>query len=99
LIRGPNLISQDQWSRQIAGSEGAHILKSKGRATIGTVVFRKGRVTVHGELRGQKRFAFRPSLVEPTITQLHRVMALGHIEDGAMQRSCAKGQKRLYLVT
>jgi hypothetical protein len=25
-------------------------------------------------------------------------MALGHIEDGAMERICAKGQKRPYLV-
>jgi hypothetical protein len=56
-------------------------------------------VAVHGELRGQKRFAFRPPLVVPAIMQLRRVMALGHIEDGAMERSCAKGRKRLYLVT
>jgi hypothetical protein len=81
------------------GSEGAHVLKSQGRAAIRTVVFRKGRVAVHGELRGQKRFSFRPPLVAPTIMQLCRVMALGHIEDGAMERSCAKGRKRPYLVT
>jgi hypothetical protein len=63
------------------------------------MVFRKGRVAVHGELRGQKRFSFRPPLVALTIMQLHRVMNLGHIEDGAMERSCAKGRKHLYLVT
>jgi hypothetical protein len=63
------------------------------------MVFRKGCVAVHGELRGQKWFSFRPPLVAPTITQLHRVMALGHIEYGAMERSCAKGRKHPYLVT
>jgi hypothetical protein len=47
----------------------------------------------------KSRFSFRPPLVAPAITQLHRVMALGHIEDGAMERSCAKGRKRPYLVT
>jgi hypothetical protein len=52
-------------------------------------------MAVHGELRGQKRFSFRPPLVAPTIAQLRRVMALGHIEDGAMERSCAKGRKHL----
>jgi hypothetical protein len=50
---------------------------------MGTMVFRKGRVAVHGELRGQKQFAFKPPLVAPAIAQLHRVMALGHIEEGA----------------
>jgi hypothetical protein len=99
LIRGPNIRSQDQWSCQIAGSEGAHILKSQGQAAIRTVVFRKGHVAVHGELWGQKWFSFRPPLVAPAIMQLHRVMALGHIEYGAMERSCAKGQKHPYLVT
>jgi hypothetical protein len=99
LIRGPNIRLQDQWSCQIVGSEGAHVLKSQGWAAIRTVVFRKGCVVVHGELWGQKRFSFRPPLVVPTIVQLHRVMALGHIEYGAMERSCAKGRKRLYLVT
>jgi hypothetical protein len=61
-----------------------------------TMVFGKGRVAVHGELRGQKRFSFKPPLVAPAIAQLCRVMALGHIEDGARERSCAKGRKRLY---
>ena len=55
-------------------------------------------MAVQGELRGQKRFSFRPPLVAPAIAQLRRVMALGHIEDGAMERSCAKGRKRSYLV-
>jgi hypothetical protein len=98
-MRKPHLRSQDQWSCSIAELEGVHVLKSQGRAAIRTVVFRKGHVVVHGELRGQKRFAFRPPLVVPTITQLHRVMDLGHIEDGVMERRCAKGQKRPYLVT
>jgi hypothetical protein len=56
-------------------------------------------VAIHGELWGQKQSAFRTPLVAPTITQLRRVMALGHIEDGAKERSCAKGQKHPYLVT
>jgi hypothetical protein len=56
-------------------------------------------VAVHGELGGQNWFSFRPPLVAPSIMQLCRVMVLGHIEDGAMERSCAKGQKRSYLVT
>jgi hypothetical protein len=47
-------------------------------------------VAVHGELWGQKQSAFKPPLVVPAIAQLHRFMALGHIEDGAMERSCAK---------
>ena len=51
---------------------------------------------VHGELWGQKRFSFKPPLVMPTIAKSRRVMALGHIEEGAMERSCAKGQKRSY---
>ena len=91
LIRGPNLRSQDQRSRQIVWSKGAHVLKSQGRAAIGTVVFRKGRVAVHGELWGEKRFALRPPLVAPAIARLRRVMALGHIEDGVMERIYAKG--------
>jgi hypothetical protein len=99
LIKKPHLRSQDQWSRSIAESEGAHVLKFQGWAAIGTMVFGKGSVAVHGELRGQKQFAFRPPLVAPTIAQLRRVMALGHIEDGAMERSCAKGRKHPYLVT
>jgi hypothetical protein len=81
------------------GSEGAHVLKSQGWSAIRTVVFRKGRVAVHGELRGQKKFPFIPPLVAPAIMQLRRVMALGHIEDGVMERSCAKGRKHPYLVT
>jgi hypothetical protein len=81
------------------GLEGAHVLKFQGWSTIRTVVFGKGRVAVHGELRGQKWFSFKPPLVAPAIVQFHRVMALGHIEDGAMERSYAKGRKRLYLVT
>jgi hypothetical protein len=52
-------------------------------------------VVVHGELWGIKRFSFRPPLVAPTIAQLCRVMALGHIEDGAMERNGAKGRKHL----
>jgi hypothetical protein len=95
----PNLRLQDQQSRQIVGSKGEHILKSQGRAEIGTVVFRKGCVAVHGELRRQKWFSFRLPLVVPEIAQLHRVMALGRLEDGAMERSCAKGRKHSYLVT
>jgi hypothetical protein len=43
------------------------------------MVFRKGHVAVHGELRGQKWFSFIPPLVAPAITQLHRVMALGPV--------------------
>jgi hypothetical protein len=42
------------------------------------------RVAVHGELCGQKRFSFKPPLVAPPITQLRRVMSLGHIEDGVL---------------
>jgi hypothetical protein len=99
LIRGPNIRLQDQRSCQIVGLEGVHVLKSQGRAAIGTVVFRKGRMIVHGELWGQKRFAFIPPLVVLTIMQLRRVMAPGHIEYGAMERSCAKGRKHPYLVT
>jgi hypothetical protein len=72
------------------------LLNFQGRATIETVVFRKGRVAVHGELRGKKWFSFKPPLVVPTITQLHRFMELGHIEEGAMERGCAKVQKRPY---
>jgi hypothetical protein len=83
LIKGPHLGSQDQWPRSIAGLESVHILKFQGQAAIRTMVFRKGRVAVHGELWGQKKFAFKPPLVAPTIVQLHRVMALGHIEEGA----------------
>jgi hypothetical protein len=39
-------------------------------------------VVVHGELGGQKNFAFKPPLVMVAIMQLHRVMALGQIEEG-----------------
>jgi hypothetical protein len=77
------------------GSEGAHVLKILGQATIRTVVFGKGHMAVHGELWGQKRFSFRTPLVVPKIAQLHRVMALGHIEDGATERSFAKDRKNL----
>jgi hypothetical protein len=90
LIRKPHLRSQDQQSHSIAGLEGAHVLKFQGQAAIIIVVFGKGRVAVHGELRAQKWFDFKPPLVGPTIVQLRRVMALGHIEDGAMERSCTK---------
>jgi hypothetical protein len=54
------------------------------------MVFGKGHVVVHGELWGQKWFYFKPPLVAPAIVQLHRVMALGHIEYGVMERSYAK---------
>jgi hypothetical protein len=72
-------------------SVGAHIFKFQGWAAIGTMVFAKGRVAIHGELWGQKKFAFKPPLVTPAIAQLHRVMTLGHIEYGAMERIHAKG--------
>jgi len=85
LIKKPHLRSQDQWSHSITGSEGANVLKFQGQATIKTVVFRKGCVAVHGELRGKNRFDFKPPLVVPAIAQLHRVMALGHIEEGARE--------------
>jgi hypothetical protein len=54
---------------------------------------------VHGELRGQKRFSFKPPLVTPTIMQLCRVMALGHIEYGDMERSLHQRPKASVLVT
>jgi hypothetical protein len=59
------------------------------------MVFGKGHVAIHDELRGQKQFSFRTPLVAPAIVQLYRVMALGHIEDGVMERSCTKGRKNL----
>jgi hypothetical protein len=85
LIKKPNLISQYQWSRSIAGLEGVHVLKFQGWAAIETVVFRKGRVAVHGELWGQKRFSFKPPLVAPSIVQLCRGTTQGHI--GARPKS------------
>jgi hypothetical protein len=56
-------------------------------------------MVVHGEMWEQKRFDFKPPIVAPKIMQLCRFMDLGHIEDGAMERSYAKGRKRTYLVT
>jgi hypothetical protein len=86
LIRKPHLISQDQWSCSIAGSEGAHILKFQGRATIRNVFFRNGCMAIHGELQEQMRFYFKTPLIAPKIAQLCRVMALGHIEEGAREQ-------------
>jgi hypothetical protein len=54
LIREPHLRSQDQRSQPIVRLEGVHVLKFQGRATIKIMVFGKGRMAVHGELRGQK---------------------------------------------
>jgi hypothetical protein len=61
-----------------------------------TMVFGKGRMAVHGQLQGQNWFAFKPPLVTPAIMKLHRVMSLGHIEDGVMERNCAKERKHPY---
>ena len=53
------------------------------------MVFRKGRMAVHGELRGQNKFDFKPPLAVPAIMQLRRVMALGHIEEGVGEHELA----------
>jgi hypothetical protein len=72
-------------------SERAHFLKFQGQTTIENVVFGKGRLAIHGDLRGQKRSIFKPPLDVPAIPQLCRVTTLGHIEYGAMERIHGKG--------
>jgi hypothetical protein len=63
--------------------------KALRAATIRTTVLRRGRVVVHGQLRGKKWFSFKPPLVVPAIALLRRVMALGHIEEGARGRGAS----------
>jgi hypothetical protein len=82
LIKGPHCRLQDQWSHSIVGLEGAQSLKFQRRATIRTMVLRRGQVVARGELRGQNQFVSKPLLDAPTITCLCEVISPGHIYEG-----------------
>jgi hypothetical protein len=51
-------------------------------------------MVVHGKLWGKKRFTFKPPFDVPVNAHSHRVMALGHIEEGVRGRGATLEPKR-----
>jgi len=65
LVKRHRLISQDQRSHLIAGTESDRVLKILERAAIETTVLPKGYVETGGELRGEKQYGLKPLLATP----------------------------------